>query len=83
MIMFIFKDLWQLMINLMYIVLIVLLAFNVFVEILEAFFIIDCSLGESSVVVQYFNEQMFQVIWEEVEVYEQYWLYVVKAEKLG
>ncbi|KGE88897.1 MAG: GldM family protein [Phaeodactylibacter xiamenensis] len=77
------KDPRQLMINLMYIVLTALLALNVSAEILEAFFTIDRSLGESSAVVQYSNEQMLQAIREEAEAYEQYQPYVAKAEKLG
>lgn len=71
------------MINLMYIVLTALLALNVSAEILEAFFTIDRSLGESSAVVQHSNEQMLEAIREEATAYEQYRPYIAKAERLG
>lgn len=70
------------MINLMYIVLTALLALNVSAEILEAFFAIDRSLGESSAVVQYSNEQMLEALRAEAEAYEQYQPYLEKAEQL-
>ena len=72
----------QLMINLMYIVLTALLALNVSAEILQAFFSIDRSLGESSQVVQHSNEQMMEAIRQEAAAYPQFTIYLRKAEEL-
>jgi gliding motility-associated protein GldM len=76
------KDPRQLMINLMYIVLTALLALNVSAEIVQAFFSIDKSLGESSQLVLNSNEQMLVAIREEAEAYAQFKPYQQKAEQV-
>jgi len=73
------KEPRQLMINLMYIVLTALLALNVSAEIVQAFFSLDRSLGESSQLVLSSNEQMMNAINEEAEAYSQYVPYREKA----
>lgn len=76
------KEPRQLLINLMYIVLTALLALNVSAEILQAFFSIDRSLGDSSQAVQHSNEQMLEAIRQEAEAYPQFAPYLDKAGKL-
>lgn len=70
------------MVNLMYIVLTALLALNVSAEIVQAFFSLDKSLGESSQLVLSSNEQMIKAINEEAEAYSQYAPYREKAAQL-
>lgn len=76
------KDPRQLMINLMYIVLTALLALNVSAEIVQAFFALDKSLGNSSQLVLGSNEQMLEAIREEAAAYQQFEPYLKKAEEL-
>lgn len=62
----------QLMINLMYLVLLALLALNVSAEIFHAFFTMDRGLNESSRVVAHSNEQIVSAIAEQAEAYAQF-----------
>lgn len=75
------KEPRQLMINLMYIVLTALLALNVSAEIINAFFTIDRSLNESSLVVGQSNAQLLAAISQQAEAYSQYEVYQDKAMK--
>ena len=76
------KEPRQLMINLMYIVLTALLALNISAEIVQAFFSIDKSLGESSQLVLHSNEQMITAINKEADAYAQFLPYKTKASQI-
>ena len=70
----------QLMINLMYLVLLALLALNVSAEIFHAFFTMDRGLNESSRVVAHSNAQIMAAINEQAEAYAQFEPYLEKAQ---
>lgn len=67
------------MINLMYIVLTALLALNVSAEVLQAFFTMDKSLGESNRLVDGSNRQLVNAISDQAEAYAQFEPYKEKA----
>ncbi len=67
------------MVNLMYIVLTALLALNVSAEILQAFFSMDKSLGESNRLVDGSNRQLANAISHQAEAYAQFEPYKEKA----
>ena len=67
------------MINLMYIVLTALLALNVSAEVLQAFFSMDKSLGESNRLVDGSNRQLVAAISDQAGAYAQFEPYKEKA----
>lgn len=75
------KEPRQLLINLMYIVLTALLALNVSAEILQAFFTIDKSLGESNSLMDKSNQNLAEAIGEQASAYTQFEPYREKAEQ--
>ncbi len=75
------KEPRQLLINLMYIVLTALLALNVSAEILQAFFTIDKSLGESNSLMDKSNHNLAKAIGEQANAYTQFEPYRAKAEQ--
>lgn len=66
------KEPRQLMVNLMYIVLVAMLALNVSAEIIHAFFALDNSLNESSRVVNSSNQQLIAAINQQADAYAQF-----------
>lgn len=72
----------QLMINLMYLVLLALLALNVSAEIFHAFFTMDRGLNESSRVVAHSNEQILVAIEEQADAYAQFEPFRIKAQEV-
>lgn len=75
------KEPRQLMINLMYIVLTVMLALNVSAEILNAFLAMDKSIGESSRIVGDSNAQLFSAITKQADAYSQFEPFKEKASE--
>lgn len=73
------KEPRQLMVNLMYLVLTCMLALNVSAEVLQAFFTMDESLGESNRLVEGSNQQLVKAIGEQAEAYAQFKPYKEKA----
>lgn len=73
------KEPRQLMVNLMYLVLTAMLALNVSAEVLQAFFTMDESLGESNRLVEGSNQQLVNAIGEQAEAYAQFRPYKEKA----
>lgn len=73
------KEPRQLLINLMYIVLTALLALNVSAEVLQAFFSMDKSLGESNRLVDGANAQLVAAISDQAAAYAQFEPYKEKA----
>lgn len=67
------------MVNLMYLVLTCMLALNVSAEVLQAFFTMDKSLGESNRVVEGSNQQLVKAIGEQADAYAQFKPYEEKA----
>lgn len=76
------KEPRQLMINLMYIVLLALLALNVSAEIMNAFFALDNSLNESSRVVASSNQQIVEAINQQADAYAQFEPYKEKVAQI-
>ena len=66
------KEPRQLMVNLMYLVLTVMLALNVSAEVMQALFSMDKSLTESSELVEQSNEQLVAAIVKQADAYSQY-----------
>lgn len=75
------KEPRQLMVNLMYIVLTVMLALNVSAEVLNAFLLMDKSIGESNRIVSDSNAQLFGAIEQQAEAYSQYAPMKTKAQE--
>ncbi|MBI1228173.1 MAG: gliding motility protein GldM [Bacteroidetes bacterium] len=73
------KEPRQLMVNLMYLVLTCMLALNVSAEVLQAFFSMDKSLGESNRLVEGSNQQLVQAIGDQAAAYAQFQPYKEKA----
>ncbi len=73
------KEPRQLMVNLMYLVLTCMLALNVSAEVLQAFFTMDKSLGESNRIVEGSNQQLVKAIGEQAAAYAQFKPYEEKA----
>ncbi|MBK9018399.1 MAG: hypothetical protein IPM82_32565 [Saprospiraceae bacterium] len=76
------KEPRQLMVNLMYLVLTCMLALNVSAEVLQAFFSIDKSLGESNRLVEGSNQQLVQAIGDQAAAYAQFQPYKEKAAQV-
>ncbi len=70
------------MVNLMYLVLTCMLALNVSAEVLQAFFSIDKSLGESNRLVEGSNQQLVQAIGDQAAAYAQFQPYKEKAAQV-
>ena len=70
------------MVNLMYLVLTAMLALNVSAEVLQAFFTMDESLGESNRLVEGSNQQLVNAIGEQAEAYAQFRPYKEKAAEV-
>ncbi len=66
------KEPRQIMINLMYIVLVAMLALNVSAEILNAFISMDNSINDSKAIVGHSNDVLLQSIREQAEAYPQF-----------
>lgn len=75
------KEPRQLMVNLMYLVLTVMLALNVSAEVLNAFLAMDKSIGESSQIVGDSNAQLFTAIEQQADAYAQFLPYKEKANE--
>ena len=75
------KEPRQLMVNLMYLVLTVMLALNVSAEVLNAFLAMDKSIGESSRIVGDSNAQLFGAIEQQAEAYSQFAPFKTKANE--
>lgn len=76
------KEPRQLLINLMYIVLTALLALNVSAEVLQAFFSMDKSLGESNRLVDGANAQLVAAIADQADAYAQFEPYREKSAQV-
>ena len=76
------KEPRQLMVNLMYLVLTVMLALNVSAEVLNAFLSMDKSIGESSRIVGDSNAQLFGAIEQQAEAYSQFAPMKTKANEV-
>ncbi len=75
------KEPRQLMVNLMYLVLTVMLALNVSAEVLNAFLTMDKSIGESSRIVGDSNAQLFGAIEQQADAYSQFAPFKTKANE--
>lgn len=75
------KEPRQLMVNLMYLVLTVMLALNVSAEVLNAFLTMDKSISESSRIVGDSNAQLFGAIEQQAEAYSQFVPFKTKANE--
>ena len=75
------KEPRQLMVNLMYLVLTVMLALNVSAEVLNAFLTMDKSIGESSRIVGDSNAQLFGAIEQQADAYSQFVPFKTKANE--
>ncbi len=71
----------QLMINLMYLVLLALLALNVSAEIMNAFLALDQGIGNSNSIVDNSNHQIMSSIEKQAKAYKKYAEYQTKAEQ--
>ena len=76
------KEPRQLMINLMYIVLVAMLALNVSAEIIHAFFALDNSLNESSRVVNSSNQHLVKAINQQADAYAQFEPFKEKVKEI-
>ena len=75
------KEPRQLMVNLMYLVLTVMLALNVSAEVMQALFSMDKSLTESSKLVEGSNEKLALAINKQADAYSQYEPFKAKVSK--